>query len=69
MFIATAVVCKSNAAKGRTMREFIHLTDGAIFMEEVNGKSFDEQEGFVLLTVECGSLLASLLESRGHSAG
>ncbi len=51
------------------MREFIHLTDGAIFMEEVNGKSFDEQEGFVLLTVECGSLLASLLESRGHSAG
>jgi hypothetical protein len=46
------------------MQEIIHLLDGETARAEVNGKSFDGQTGFVFLAVDCGSLLATLLEGR-----
>lgn len=46
------------------MQETIHLLDGDTVKAEVNGKSLDGLEGFAFLAVDCGSLLATLLEGR-----
>lgn len=44
------------------MQEIIHLLDGDTVRTKVNGTSLDGQAGFVFLAVNCGSLLATLLE-------
>ena len=44
------------------MQETIHLLDGETVTAEINGKSLDGQAGFAFLAVDCGSLLATLLE-------
>ena len=44
------------------MHDIIHLLDGDTVRAEVNGKSLDGLEGFVFLAINCGSLLATLLE-------
>lgn len=46
------------------MQEIIHLLDGETVKAEINGKSLDGQTGFAFLAVDCGSLLATLLEGR-----
>ena len=46
------------------MKEIIHLLTGDTVRAEVNGTSLDGQTGFAFLAVDCGSLLATLLEGR-----
>ncbi len=46
------------------MQDIIHLRDDDTVRAEVNGKSPDNQTGFVFLAMDCGSLLATLLEGR-----
>lgn len=46
------------------MIDAIYLADGDMVLAEVNGKTLDGQEGYVFLAVDCGSLLASIMEGQ-----